>query len=84
MLISFGLSHRDVRRSFEQGVVCGFVSKADHSLHLNPGDHQKLEWGDRLIVLANDGALLPISCPKFFTFLAMPAANWNQLYSYRW
>ena len=47
---------RDVRRSFKQGVVCGFVSKDDHRLHLNPRDQETLEWGDRLIVLANDGA----------------------------
>ncbi|KAL3151949.1 hypothetical protein ABBQ32_001075 [Trebouxia sp. C0010 RCD-2024] len=46
-------------RSFNQGVVCGFVSKADHSLHLNPSDHQTLEWGDRLIVLANDDSFAP-------------------------
>ena len=35
--------------------MCGFVSKADHSLHLNPSDEATIEWGDRLIVLANDG-----------------------------
>lgn len=46
-----------MRRTFKQGVVCGFVSKADHSLHLNPGEDEALEWGDRLIVLANDGRL---------------------------
>lgn len=44
--------------------MCGYVSKGDHSLHLNPGDHQKLEWGDRLIVLANDGTGLAPSCSQ--------------------
>lgn len=53
------LVFRDVRRSFKQGVVCGYVSKSDHSLHLNPGEQQTLEWGDRLIVLANDGKQKP-------------------------
>lgn len=46
---------RDVRRSFQQGVVCGFVSKADHAVHLNPGEEEVLQFGDRLIVLATDG-----------------------------
>ncbi|DBB16525.1 TPA: hypothetical protein ACH3X3_014790 [Trebouxia sp. C0006] len=54
-----GRSYREVRRSFKQGVVCGYVSKSDHSLHLNPGEQQKLEWGDRLIVLANDDSFEP-------------------------
>ena len=67
MLVGLGMFTRarwcrDVRRSFEQGVVCGFVSKADHSLHLNPSDEQKLEWGDRLIVLANDGMAPHMLC----------------------
>ena len=44
-----------MRRSFKQGIVCGYVAKADHSLHLNPDDQQVIAWGDRLIVLANDG-----------------------------
>ncbi|KAL3142871.1 hypothetical protein ABBQ38_003160 [Trebouxia sp. C0009 RCD-2024] len=57
--IMTGREYRDVRRSFSQGVVCGFVSKADHSLHLNPSDQQTLEWGDRLIVLANDDSFAP-------------------------
>ncbi len=57
-----GLVFREVRRSFKQGVVCGYVSKSDHSLHLNPGEQQKLEWGDRLIVLANDGELETPRC----------------------
>jgi len=57
-----GLVLREVRRSFKQGVVCGYVSKSDHSLHLNPGEQQKLEWGDRLIVLANDGELETPNC----------------------
>ncbi len=57
-----GLVLREVRRSFKQGVVCGYVSKSDHSLHLNPGEQQKLEWGDRLIVLANDGELETPRC----------------------
>ena len=57
-----GLVLREVRRSFKQGVVCGYVSKSDHSLHLNPGEQQTLEWGDRLIVLANDGELETPRC----------------------
>lgn len=35
--------------------MCGYVTKTDHSVHLNPGESDVLEWGDRLIVLANDG-----------------------------
>jgi Trk K+ transport system NAD-binding subunit len=57
-----GLVFREVRRSFKQGVVCGYVSKSDHSLHLNPGEQQTLELGDRLIVLANDGELETSRC----------------------
>lgn len=35
--------------------MCGFISNTDHSVHLNPGEHEVLEVGDRLVVLANDG-----------------------------
>ena len=35
--------------------MCGYVTKTDHSVHLNPSESDVLEWGDRLIVLANDG-----------------------------
>ena len=35
--------------------MCGYVTKTDHSVHLNPSEGDVLEWGDRLIVLANDG-----------------------------
>lgn len=64
-----GRTFRDVRRSFKQGVVCGYVSKADHNLHLNPGEQQILEWGDRLIVLANDDTFAPREGHE-------PAAEW--------
>ena len=36
-------------------MVCGFISNTDHSVHLNPVEHEVLEVGDRLVVLANDG-----------------------------
>lgn len=35
--------------------MCGFISNKDHSVHLNPGENEVLEVGDRLVVLANDG-----------------------------
>lgn len=64
-----GKTYRDVRRSFKQGIVCGYVAKADHSLHLNPDDQQVIAWGDRLIVLANDDSFEPGQGHE-------PAAEW--------
>ena len=88
--LAVSLWSRDVRRSFNQGVVCGYVSKGDHSLHLNPADHQKLEWGDRLIVLANDGTALltffaqcsvALASYRLYTKMCLVHTSHNQLES---
>lgn len=50
-----GLEYEDVRRRFSGAVVCGFLRQKSFSPVLNPAADEKLEKGDRVVVLAPRG-----------------------------
>jgi Castor and Pollux, part of voltage-gated ion channel len=67
-------SYAEVRRSFGDAVVCGFLREAsdgqtDDELHLNPDDDAVLREGDRLIALASTGARNPSIYPPVWKAL---------------
>jgi Castor and Pollux, part of voltage-gated ion channel len=48
-----------VRCSFDHAVVCGYLAASDGRLHINPPESAQLGDGDRVIALADNGALGP-------------------------
>lgn len=48
----------DVRRRFNTSILCGWFSAEDRLPHLNPKDDYVVKKEDKLIFLANSGAML--------------------------
>ncbi|XP_024542565.1 putative ion channel POLLUX-like 2 [Selaginella moellendorffii] len=63
-----GYKYRDVRRSFQEGIVCGIIR--DGAINFHPKDGLALESTDRLIIISHKNSseevsILPATAPAF-------------------
>ena len=50
-----GLTYEEARRRFSGAVMCGYVREGEWAARLNPAPDEKLEAGDRVVLLAPQG-----------------------------
>ena len=67
------MKYGDVRRRFNTSILCGWFSGEDRLPHLNPKDDYIVKKDDKLIFLANSGAVLQ------HDWTAMLSADFEQL-----